>query len=161
MEEVFTIGRGAGCGVHVSHFNCLADQALPVLDAARASGVDVTYDLYCYLYGSTIVGMVTLPPEVLEGGIEATVERLKRPDGAQGAGSRVRQPAVPDRDDPAGDAAAPGLEALRGQAPRRTRRRRRGKALVDFVCDLLIATELAAGCVVRHFAERQESDIRA
>jgi N-acyl-D-amino-acid deacylase len=80
IEEVLAIGRRAGCGVHVSHFNVLAEQALPVIDAARASGVDVTYDLYCYLYGSTIVGMITLPPAVYEGGIDAAVERLKRPE---------------------------------------------------------------------------------
>ena len=53
----------------MSHFNSLADQVLPLVDAARAGGVDVTYDLYCYLYGSTIVGMLTLPPEVYDGGI--------------------------------------------------------------------------------------------
>src|SRR5437763_1776723 len=41
IEEVFAIGRGAGCGVHVSHFNVVADQALPIIDAARAAGVDV------------------------------------------------------------------------------------------------------------------------
>jgi N-acyl-D-amino-acid deacylase len=32
-------------------------------------------------------------------------------------------------------------------------------SLIDFVCDMLIATNLAAGCVIRHYAERQESDI--
>ena len=79
LQEVFNIGRRAGCGVHVSHFNCLADQTIPLLDAARADGVDVTFDLYCYLYGSTIVAMLTLPPEILEGGIDATVSRLKNP----------------------------------------------------------------------------------
>ena len=31
--------------------------------------------------------------------------------------------------------------------------------MLDFTCDLLIATNLAAGCVIRHFAARQESDI--
>jgi N-acyl-D-amino-acid deacylase len=33
--------------------------------------------------------------------------------------------------------------------------------LVNFTCDLLIATNLAAGCVIRHFAQRQEHDIPA
>src|SRR5262245_2698759 len=79
LQEVFNIGKHSGCGVHVSHFNCLADQTIPLLDAARAEGIDVTFDLYCYLYGSTIVAMITLPPETLEGGIEATVARLKLP----------------------------------------------------------------------------------
>ena len=63
LREVFNIGKRAGCGVHVSHFNCLADQTIPLLDAARADGVDVTFDLYCYLYGSTIVAMLTLRPK--------------------------------------------------------------------------------------------------
>ena len=51
LQEVFNIGKRAGCGVHVSHFNCVAEQTIPLLDAARAEGVDVTFDLYCYLYG--------------------------------------------------------------------------------------------------------------
>src|SRR5439155_4891398 len=79
LQEVFNIGKRAGCGVHVSHFNCLAEQTMPLLDAARRDGIDVTFDLYCYLYGSTIVAMITLPPEILEGGIAATVSRLKNP----------------------------------------------------------------------------------
>ncbi len=79
LQEVFNIGKRAGCGVHVSHFNCLADQTIPLLDAARRDGVDVTFDLYCYLYGSTIIAMLTLPPEVLEGGIVSTLGRLKTP----------------------------------------------------------------------------------
>ena len=95
LEEVFNIGRRAGCGVHVSHFNCLADQTIPLLDAARASGVDVTFDLYCYLYGSTIVAMLTLPPEVLEGGIDATVERLKQPAVRKSLESAFANPRFP------------------------------------------------------------------
>ena len=62
LEEVFNIGKRAKCGVHVSHFNCVAEQTIPLLDAARAGGVDVTFDLYCYLYGSTLVVMLTIPP---------------------------------------------------------------------------------------------------
>src|SRR5207245_454694 len=53
MEEVFRIGREAGVGVHISHFNSQAGLVLPRLDEARAQGIDVTYDLYCYLAGSS------------------------------------------------------------------------------------------------------------
>ena len=42
-------------------------------------GLDLTFDTYPYLAGSTILGMVALPPWVQEGGIEATLERLGRP----------------------------------------------------------------------------------
>ena len=113
LQEVFNIGKRAGCGVHVSHFNCLADQTIPLLDAARRDGVDVTFDLYCYLYGSTIVAMLTLPPEMLEGGIAATVERLKKPATRDAARTGVRQPALPDRDDAPREPAARQVPALR------------------------------------------------
>jgi len=76
MDEVERIGRGADVAVHISHLNCLAEQVLPKIDKMRADGVDVTFDLYCYLAGSTILGMVALPPWVQEGGIDATLDRL-------------------------------------------------------------------------------------
>ena len=158
LREVFNIGKRAGCGVHVSHFNCLADQTIPLLDAARADGVDVTFDLYCYLHGSTIVAMLTLPPETLEGGIEATVARLKLPATRKKLEAAFANPRFP-------------IETIRlASLPHDTYRHLEGQTLpdaaaqcgqsmLDFTCDLLIATDLAAGCVIRHFAERQESDI--
>lgn len=158
LREVFNIGKKAGCGVHVSHFNCLADQTIPLLDAARSEGVDVTFDLYCYLYGSTIIAMITLPPETLEGGIEATVERLKSPATRKKLEAAFAKPRFP-------------IETMRlASLPHDKYRHLEGKTLpeaadlcnqsiLDFTCDLLVATDLAAGCVIRHFAERQESDI--
>lgn len=158
LREVFNIGKRAKCGVHVSHFNCLADQTIPLLDAARADGVDVTFDLYCYLYGSTIVAMLTLPPEVLEGGITQTVSRLKNPAVRKELEAAFANPRFP-------------IETIRlASLPSDQYRHLEGKtlpaaaesckqSLVDFTCDLLIATNLAAGCVIRHFAARQESDI--
>jgi N-acyl-D-amino-acid deacylase len=80
MEEVFQIGREAEAPVHISHFNSRADFVLPKVDAARAKGIDVTYDMYCYLAGSSILGMVALPPWVQEGGVEATLTRLGDPE---------------------------------------------------------------------------------
>lgn len=158
LQEVFNIGKRAGCGVHVSHFNCLADQTIPLLDAARADGVDVTFDLYCYLYGSTIVAMITLPPEFLEGGVEASVERLKLPATRKKLEPAFANPRFP-------------IHTLRlASVPSDKYRQLEGmtlpdaasacnQSMLDFTCDLLVATNLAAGCVVRHFAERQEVDI--
>lgn len=158
LREVFNIGRRAGCAVHVSHFNCLPDQTIPLLDAARADGVDVTFDLYPYLYGSTIVAMIALPPETLAGGIEATVERLKQPATRKMLESAFANPRFP-------------IHTMRlASIPSDDYRRFEGQTLpaaaeacdqsiLDFTCDLLIATNMAAGCVVRHFAERQEPDI--
>ena len=160
LQEVFNIGRRAGCGVHVSHFNCVAEQTIPLLDAARASGVDVTFDLYCYLFGSTLVVMLTIPPEILEGGIDATLARLVDPGVRKALEPAFANPRFP-------------IETIRlASIPSDQYRHLEGKLLVEaahsagtslinFTCDLLIATNLAAGCVIRHFAQRQEADIPA
>ena len=48
-------------GAHVSHYNGPADLLLPLIDQGRALGLDLTFDTYPYLAGSTILGMVALP----------------------------------------------------------------------------------------------------
>ena len=159
MDEVFRIGREAGVGVHISHFNSRADLVVPKLDAGRAEGVDVTFDLYCYLAGSSILGMYCLPPWVQEGGLDATLARLPRP-GHLAAPARVVRLARPAP----GECAAqlrrgPGVEALRGNDACRGRRRlRRASGSGEFLCDLLVASRMAAGCVVPH-RQRTEEDI--
>jgi len=158
LEEVFAIGRGAGCGVHVSHFNCVAEQTVPLLNEARADGVDVTFDLYCYLYGSTIVGMLTLPPEVNEGGVDATLERLKDPAVRKGLEAAFANPRFPIETIRLASLPHPDWKQYEGMLLPDAAGKR---PLVEFVCEMLIATEMAAGCVIRHFAQRQESDIAA
>ena len=166
LEEVFTIARRTGCPVHVSHFNCLARQTLPLLETARQHQIDITFDLYCYLYGSTIVAMLTLPPEVLAGGIDATCERLRQPETRRQLEIAFAHPRFPIETIRLSSVPHPDwqhyegyllvdacCEAYRLTAPPTLRQ------LVDFTCDLLIATDLAAGCVIRHFAQRQEQDI--
>jgi N-acyl-D-amino-acid deacylase len=158
LQEVFNIGRRAGCGVHVSHFNCVAEQTIPLLDAARAAGIDVTYDLYCYLYGSTLVVMLTIPPEFLEGGIDATLERLHQPAVRKQLEAAFANPRFPIETIRLASLPSKWYQHLEGMHLTDAAAAA-GKSLVDFVCDLLIATKLAAGCVIRHFAQRQESDI--
>ncbi len=79
MREVYDIARATGVPAHVSHYNGRADLLLPLIDEGRALGLDLTFDTYPYLAGSTILGMVALPAWVQEGGIEPTVARLRDP----------------------------------------------------------------------------------
>jgi N-acyl-D-amino-acid deacylase len=60
VEEALTIGRTAGCPVHISHHKAsnrrvwgLVKQSLQRVDTARAAGQDVTLDVYPYTAGST------------------------------------------------------------------------------------------------------------
>jgi N-acyl-D-amino-acid deacylase len=158
LEEVFAIGRGADCPVHVSHFNVQAAVALPLLDRARAAGVDVTFDLYPYLVGSTTVGATLLPPVVQLGGIDATLDRLKDPAERRKvrdwlAGTRkslvetVSFTHVPDADYKRYE----GMTVAKAAAEA-------GRDPVDFVCDLLIACKMEAGCLAPH-SWREERDI--
>lgn len=161
LQEVFDIGRRAGCAVHVSHFNCLAEQTVPLLEAARAAGIDVTYDLYCYLYGSTLVVMLTIPPEFLEGGIDATLERLHQPAVRKALEPAFATPRFPIETIRLASIPSDEYRHLEGKSLIEASGGREPPELVNFVCDLLIATQLAAGCVIRHFARRQESDVVA
>lgn len=157
MDEVFRIGREAGVGVHISHFNSQAERVLPHLDAARAAGVDVTYDLYCYLAGCTILGMVALPPEIQEGGVEATLQRLGDPEvrallreglaGPRGPVGQIRLSWV-------GSKQLQHLEGLTlGEAATQM-----NLPLADCVCELLLATDWAVCCVAPH-QRRTEADV--
>jgi N-acyl-D-amino-acid deacylase len=160
MDEVFRIGREAGVAVHISHFNSRADLVLPKLDAGRADGIDVTYDLYCYLAGSTILGMVALPPDVQEGGVSTTLARLRDPAVRRQLRDWFGKPRVPletVRIACVGGRSGPAwqrfegwtLAAAAGEA---------GMDLGEFVCQLLIAAKMVVGCIVPH-ANRDQKDV--
>jgi len=158
MEEVIRIGREAAVPVHISHFNSQAGLVLPRLDQSRADGIDVTYDLYCYLAGSSILAMVTLPPTVQEGGIDATLARLQVPAVRDQLRDWFKAPRIP-------------LDTIRlsyvaAEAYRRYEGYRlpdaievSGQEPADFICDLLIASGMAAACVAAH-RQRSEDDVR-
>jgi N-acyl-D-amino-acid deacylase len=163
LDEVFRIGREAGVPVHVSHFNSRADLALPRVDAARAAGVDVTYDLYCYLAGSSILAMNALPPSVQEGGIDATLGRLRDPAERARLRAWFATPRVPLGPVRLSFVAAPDYRQYEGQtleqAARAAGKGGRPEEIGEFVCDVLVASGMAVGCVVAH-RQRTEEDVR-
>lgn len=83
VEEAIAIGREAGVPVHISHLKVggranwgRSEDTLALIASARASGVDVTVDVYPYTAASTLLYSV-LPPWVQEGGRDALLERLQ------------------------------------------------------------------------------------
>jgi N-acyl-D-amino-acid deacylase len=160
MDEVRRIGSGAGCRVHVSHFNSLAELAIPQMDRLERSGGAVSFDLYCYLFGSTILGMIALPPAAMAGGVDATLARLRDPAFR----SQVREWVAKPRFDldrvRLGSVPADEYRHLEGrtlaEAVEWT-----GRPLADLIVDLLLATETATNAVVPHLAGRADSDIAA
>jgi N-acyl-D-amino-acid deacylase len=86
IEEAASVGREASLPVQVGHLKASGranwdkfDGALTAIERARESGVDVTFDLYPYTAGNTVITAL-LPPWLLAGGVSATLERLKDSD---------------------------------------------------------------------------------
>lgn len=85
LKEVIWIAEKSGVSLQVSHLKAAGkrywgqiDQAIEMIEDSRAKGNDITADVYPYTAGSTSLTTV-LPPWVLEGGIDATLERLEEP----------------------------------------------------------------------------------
>jgi N-acyl-D-amino-acid deacylase len=162
MSEVIAIAQAAGVPAHVSHYNGRADLLLPLIDQGRALGLDLTFDSYPYLAASTILGMVALPAWVQEGGIEATVERLRdravraRLKSQWFAGPTpyalenltIAMAAHPDWRWAEGHTVAAAAEMAKLDPG-------------DFVCEILSASGMAVGIVGFRPGDRTEADVRA
>jgi N-acyl-D-amino-acid deacylase len=92
VSEAIRVGREGGLPVQVSHIKAAGRpnwgrvrEALGLIDAARAEGLDVMADVYPYTASSTTVRTL-LPDWVLDGGIDAMLARLDDP----GVRARVR-----------------------------------------------------------------------
>lgn len=84
-QETLAIARRAGIAVQMAHNNVMGEpfwhlvpEMLALLDRERAAGVDVTYDVYPYLAGMSILDQV-MPAWAQEGGVEALRARLRDP----------------------------------------------------------------------------------
>jgi N-acyl-D-amino-acid deacylase len=85
LDEFLTIARTADINAEIYHFKSsgqenwpLFDEAVAMVEAARAEGLHITADMYTYPAGSTGLN-AAIPPWVQEGGFEASVERMKDP----------------------------------------------------------------------------------
>jgi N-acyl-D-amino-acid deacylase len=85
VDELITIAREANIRAEIYHLKSsgqanwpLFDQAVEMVEKARAEGLEITADVYTYPAGSTGLN-VTIPPWVQEGGFEASLERMSDP----------------------------------------------------------------------------------
>jgi N-acyl-D-amino-acid deacylase len=162
MSEVYEIARTAGVAAHISHYNGPADLLLPLINQGRALGLDLTFDTYPYLAGSTILGMVSLPAWVQEGGIEPTVERLRDPSILNRLRTEWFSGSTPY---PLGTTtiamvANPAWQWAEGKTVVEAAKEA-GLEPGDFVCQILAASEMAVGIVGFRQGERTEADVRA
>ncbi len=85
IEEALTIGREAKIPVQISHFKLSGQHnwgrskiTVPMIDAARKEGIEVTIDQYPYTASSNSISTL-IPEEVLADGQDSIRARLQRP----------------------------------------------------------------------------------
>jgi N-acyl-D-amino-acid deacylase len=73
------VGKDVLIPVHASHLWGPADDVAAGLDDAINGGVSISWDMYPYTAGSSLLAMVALPPSWQTESISRSVERLGRP----------------------------------------------------------------------------------
>jgi N-acyl-D-amino-acid deacylase len=86
VDELIEISRRSGAPAEIYHLKQAGrsnwnklDQVIARVEAARASGLRITADMYTYTAGGTGVA-ASLPPWVQDGGNEAMLKRLRDPE---------------------------------------------------------------------------------
>ncbi|MEV6861548.1 amidohydrolase family protein [Streptosporangium subroseum] len=151
MAEVTDIARRSGAAVHVSHYHGPAATLLPLVDEARLEGLDVTFDTYPYLRGSTILAMVALPAWLPAADTDRTLELLESHpvEWDESLWPRITFSHVPGTEWAEG-LSLPAAAAEAGVEPG------------EFCRGILIDTRLEAGCVLARPDEgpRAEESVR-
>lgn len=86
LEEQIVLARESECRLQISHLQAVGarnwdkqDRALERLEQARSEGVDVEFDSYPYLAGSTVLTQL-LPQKAVDGGISSLLKLLANPE---------------------------------------------------------------------------------
>lgn len=84
MKEAIDIARLSGVKLHFSHFKVCGPrnwnkihEMLELLDKAKDEGIRISFDIYPYTAGSTMLSLL-LPPWVHDGGTDMLLDRLKK-----------------------------------------------------------------------------------
>jgi N-acyl-D-amino-acid deacylase len=85
IEEQIDLARKTGCRLQISHLQAVGAAnwpqhklAIEAIEKANAEGIDVEFDCYPYVAGSSVLTQL-LPQSALDGGTEAMLERLTDP----------------------------------------------------------------------------------
>src|ERR1044072_2854644 len=174
LAEVFQIAREAKVPVEIWHLKTAykknwgrMPEVLAKIKRARASGLDITADIYPYIARSTSLS-ACLPPWVLEGGTEAMLKRL--------SDMRIRQnlkkELVTDSKDweniylgsggasgvLIGSVVNPALEAMQGKRLSEIAQEQGKEDPLDALFDLIVADHGQTGAI---YFMMSEDDMRA
>ena len=94
---MLTVARALNCPLHISHLKAMGmrnwnrsiPRALEIMDKARQEGMKLTCDVYLYEAGSTQL-LHLLPPDFLEGGVDAICARLRQKEQREVLKERIQ-----------------------------------------------------------------------
>lgn len=174
IREVTGICLEAGCPLHISHLKVAgrrnwgrAGEVLALLDEARAQGLEVTFDQYPYIAGSTMLDAV-IPPRFHTGGTTKLLENLKDPAFREEI-RQVQENIKPERWENWVDTC--GWENVMVNAVQTEKNRfaegksvaeiaaETGKTPLDAVCDLLIEEDDAVTMTIFYGSEDDVKEI--
>ncbi len=169
LAEAINVAEQCGVHVEVVHFKCSgtdnwgkAAQALAMIEAAKARGLDVDCDAYPYAAGSNPLKNL-LPAWVQAGGVEAMLARL----GQRETRERIRSDIARDGLNnwgriPSWDCVqvsiSPNLPAYQGRTIAALAELQ-GKDPIDTLCQYLIDDKGATRVLVRSISEDDITDI--
>jgi N-acyl-D-amino-acid deacylase len=173
IREVAEICLEAGCPLHISHLKVAgkanwgkAGEILGLIESYRGRGVEITFDQYPYVAGSTMLDAV-IPPRFHSGGTAALLARLKDPKVREEI-RQVQEKLIPERWD--NWVALCGWDGIWVNAVKTDANRSAegksiadiataaGKRPIDVVCDLLVEEDDAVTMTVFYGCEE---DVRA
>ena len=79
LVEVLQIARAGRVAPHVSHLHGPGDVLTRPIGGARAGGIDLTFDSYPYLRGSSTLTLVALPSWLPVADLDAALDALADP----------------------------------------------------------------------------------
>ena len=140
INELITINRETGLGVHISHF--FGDERIyKEMDEAYAQGVDISFDAYCYRAGCTSLTIV-FPRTLMDCTVIEFMERLKKPETRRIASQSVETFFPEDSRAYFAYLKSEKNKWMEGKTVREVWAKS-GKSFGDFVCDLLIEEDLS------------------
>jgi dihydroorotase/N-acyl-D-amino-acid deacylase len=96
VAEQLAIAEASGCRLQISHLQAagedywpLQQRAVAAIEQASTRGVDVAFDAYPWLAGSTVLTQV-LPQDALDGGMPQLLSRLSDPVQRQSIRTRIK-----------------------------------------------------------------------
>ena len=168
VQETIDIARASGAPAEIHHLKFIGrsnwdkrDRVVAMIEAARASGVRITADMYMYTAGGTALD-ASLPPWVHAGGPEAMVARLKDPQVRAKVLAAMREDHPKDWENLYRQAGADGMlilaikhQALKPLIGKTVTEiaKMRGVSVEDAIIDLVIEDEAGAGAAYTIISE--------